>query len=91
MVRDAYTMASTSKTLVELYRDSVLPQAQQSLASARAAYETDRVGFLELLDAQRSLLDFRLEYQDALAMYLKSLADLGVAVGDFAMLGVSHE
>jgi outer membrane protein TolC len=91
MVRDAYTMVSTSRTLVDLYRDSVLPQAEQSLASARAAYETDRVGFLELLDAQRSLLDFRIEYQDALAMYLKSLADLGVAAGDITMLGVTDE
>jgi outer membrane protein TolC len=91
MVRDAWTMMTTSRTQVNLYRDSVIPQAEQSLASARTAYETNRAGFLDLLDAQRSLLESRLEYQTALVDYLKSRADLGLAVGDPRLLGVPHE
>ncbi len=91
MVRDAWTMASTTRTLVNLYRDSVLPQAEQSLASTRAAYETNRVDFLNLLDSQRSLLMARLEYEEAITDYLKSRADLGLAVGDAQLLGANHE
>jgi len=91
MVREAWTMVSTGRTLVTLYRTSVLPQAEQSLASTRTAYETDRVDFLNLLDSQRSLLQARLDYQMAITDYMKSRADLGLAVGDPAMLGVSDE
>jgi outer membrane protein TolC len=74
--------------MARLYADSVLPQADQAVASARVAYETDRAGFLDLLDAQRSLLQFRLEHEQAVVEYLKSRADLVLAVGDMALLGV---
>lgn len=91
MVREAWTMVATSRATVNLFTHSVLPQAEQSLASARAAYETDRAGFLDLLDSVRTLLQFRLEYEESLAEYLKSLADLGLAVGDLRMLGGTDE
>jgi len=91
MVREAWTMASAARTLVHLYRASVLPQAEQALASTRASYETDRASFLDLLDSQRSLLRARLEYETALTDYLKSRAELGLAVGDPALLRIDHD
>ncbi|RMF75683.1 MAG: TolC family protein [Acidobacteria bacterium] len=43
-----------------LFRDVLTPQAEESLNSARAAYETGRLEMLDLLDAERVLLEVRL-------------------------------
>jgi outer membrane protein, heavy metal efflux system len=91
MVREAYAMVSSARAMSHLYRDSILPQAEASLASSKAAYETNRAGFLDLLEAQRMLLDSRMGYLDATADYLKGRAALGLAVGDPEMLGVKYE
>jgi outer membrane protein, heavy metal efflux system len=91
MVRDAYAMAVAARAMARLYRESVLPQAEASLASSKSAYETGRSGFLDLLDAQRMLLESRIGYQDAIAELTKSRAALGLAVGDPKMLGVEYE
>jgi outer membrane protein TolC len=91
MVSEAWTMVESARTMTLLYADSVLPQAEQALASTRAGYEGDRGDFLDLLDAQRSLVRLRLEYQEARAEYLKGRAELARAVGDPAMLGVRDE
>jgi outer membrane protein TolC len=45
---------------IALYRDTLVPKAGQSLAAARAAYETGAAAFLELVDAERVLLEFEL-------------------------------
>ena len=44
-----------------LLRDKLLPRARQSLEVARAAYQSGRVEFLNVIDAERSLLDFQLD------------------------------
>lgn len=91
MTRESLAMAVAARETLSLYRDSVLPQAEASLASSKAAYETGRAGFLDLLEAQRMLLDSRMGFAEAKAEYLKGRATLGLAVGDPEMLGVSHE
>jgi outer membrane protein TolC len=59
-----------------LYRDLLIPQAEEALASAEAAYTTNRQGFLDLLDAERVLFEVRLTYHRLLSDYWISLADL---------------
>ena len=44
-----------------LLREKLLPRARQSLEVARVAYQSGQVDFLNVIDAQRSLLDFQLE------------------------------
>ncbi len=91
MVREAYAMLAAERTMLNLTRDSVLPQAELGLASTRVAYETGRHDFMSLIDAQRSLLQARLERERAAAGYLKARAALGLAAGDMTLLGVKHE
>ena len=43
-----------------LYRDGLVPKAEQSLNATYAAYQAGESDFLNLLDAQRQLLDFQL-------------------------------
>jgi len=44
----------------QLYRDGLVPKAEQSLNAIYAAYQAGETDFLNLLDAQRQLLDFQL-------------------------------
>lgn len=80
-VKNFLVKVQTARRLVDLYRTSVLPQSEQALKVSGAAYESDRMGFLEFLDAARTLLNFRLEYYQYIATYEQSLADLERAVG----------
>lgn len=80
-VQDALVRVESNQRLVALYETSVLPQAQQSLKSAVAGYESDRNDFLSLIDAQRNLKTFQLEYYDSVVKLEQSFADLERAVG----------
>lgn len=62
-----------------LYLEVIIPQAEESLGSAEAAYTTDRLAFLDLLDAERVLFQSRLAYHRLLADLWISLADLELA------------
>jgi outer membrane protein TolC len=44
-----------------LLRERLLPRARQSLEVSRAAYRSGQVDFLNVIDAERSLLDFQLD------------------------------
>ena len=46
---------------LELLRGRVLPRARQALEIARAAYRSSRVDFLNVIEDERSLLNFQLE------------------------------
>ena len=80
-VKDLLVKVQAARRLVELYRTSVIPQAQNALNVAQAAYQSDRGTFLDLIDIQRNLLQFRLEHYQHLAEYEISLAELERIVG----------
>jgi outer membrane protein TolC len=84
MVRETAAMLRGARAMVNLYRMTVIPRAEQSLEATRAAYQTDRVEFLDLLDGHRTLLEFRMMAEEAIAEYLASRAQLDLAVGEMA-------
>ncbi len=59
----------------------IIPQAEESLASAEAAYTTDRLRFLDLLDAERILFQSRLVYHRLVSDGWIALAALERAIG----------
>lgn len=79
--KDFYVKVKTTQQLIELYRTTVLPQAEQALKVAMGGYQSQKVSFLELLDAARSLLQFRLEYYQYLADHERYFAGLERVVG----------
>ncbi len=81
MVQDQFVKADAAQRLVDLYRTSVLPKAEQTLASARAGYEGGRVEFLSLLDAQRMLYQTQQEAEGAIASLGQEMARLEEVVG----------
>lgn len=71
----------TARRLVELYKSSVIPQSEASLNVASAGYEGGTTGFLDLIDSERSWLEFQMEYYQYLAEYWSYLAALERIVG----------
>ncbi len=57
-------------------RDDVMPAAQRVFEASREAYERGKVGYLEVLDAQRTLFEARGQYVDALSSYHESVAEV---------------
>lgn len=66
---------------IGLYRDTLLPKARQSLEVARQAFEGERADFLDLIDAERTLLEFDLSYARALADRSIRHAEIEMIVG----------
>lgn len=80
-VRDAWFQATTARDQVALYRQNLLPQAEQTVESSRASYEAGKESFIDFLDTERSLLNFRLGLVASETELAKALAALERAIG----------
>ncbi len=80
-VKEALVKVQTARRSVELYKTTILPQTEQALTVSESGYRADRIGFLDLLDAERAHLDARLEYDRAIADYGIKIAQLERVVG----------
>ncbi len=80
-VIEQHTNVETALRQVRLFQDAVLPLARETLQVLEEAYGAGRVGFLELLKAERALERFEMQYTRALANFEMRLADLELAVG----------
>ena len=80
-VKEARTRVEKYLRAVDLYRSSVLPQAETALKSAFAGYELNKVDFQILLETEKSLVQAEYDYEEAQAMLFMALAELEQAVG----------
>jgi len=74
-VEEAFSELEALKKLAILYRTTYVPQAEQLLKSSSAGYEANQVDFLSLLDSERMVLEFKLDY-------FKTIIDLEVSVSE---------
>ncbi len=81
LVRDAFQKVQTFHHHLELFRDRIVPLARQNVNATRLAYETDKTGFLNLIDAQRTLQEVEGMYWNHLTEYLTGLAELEAVTG----------
>ncbi|AEP10524.1 TolC family protein [Micavibrio aeruginosavorus] len=65
----AYREAST-------LNDSVLPGAEEAFSFSRQGYDAGKFGYLEVLDAQRTLFDARRQYNEAIFDYYRQRATI---------------
>ena len=66
---------------IDLYKDTLIPKAKQSLKVTQQAYEAGATDFLDLIDSQRVLLQFELSYERALTNRAQELAEIEMLVG----------
>jgi outer membrane protein TolC len=71
-----------------IYRDNLVQESEQMLASAFSAYETGNISFLDLLDSERMVVKVRLEYEVANANNRVASAKLLKAAGLIELQGI---
>jgi len=64
-----------------LYRDSLIPKAEEALKVVRQEFSNGKADFAAVIEAQRSLLEFRLQQERARVDREKSLADIDRVAG----------
>ncbi len=80
-VAQEHAAISTSRRLMELYGDSVLPQARLALESSVAAYEVGSVDFLTVLTNFLTVQGYEIGLEAQRARYRQALARLEPLVG----------
>lgn len=69
------------KRIINLYRDSLIPKAQQAFEVTKTAFSTGKSGFLDFIDTQRTLLDFELILEKAKSSYFQNIALIEKIIG----------
>ena len=66
---------------VLLLDSAIIPQAQQTVAAMLAAYQVNKVDFLNVINGQLTLYNAQIDYWEALSDAKRSLAALAASVG----------
>jgi cobalt-zinc-cadmium efflux system outer membrane protein len=80
-VGELYAEADRARTLLTLYRNTVLPQAQATVTSSQSAYRTGAVDFMTSLDAQMSVNRYQQELVRLEAELGQAFAELEMVTG----------
>ncbi|MDH5480326.1 MAG: TolC family protein [Nitrosomonas sp.] len=72
----AYEALTAADNEIIMLRDEILPGANEAFAMANRGYELGRFGFLELLDAQRTLFQNQTLYLRALSNYQRLINEI---------------
>jgi len=80
-VKDLFVQATSQEELIKLFRDDIIPRADQTLRASTSAYEAGNTDFLQLVDNWRQLLRFRVAYHRLEGQLRQTLASLERVVG----------
>ncbi len=72
----AYEALSAAQNEIRILRDDILPKARNAFEVTNKGYELGRFGFLEVLDAQRTLFQNQILYVRALANYQRMVNEI---------------
>lgn len=85
---DAHQRATVAQEQLDSMRQEILPAAQSAFNAAVTGFELGKFGFIDVLDAQRTLFQSRAQYLAALSARYRSLADLERFI---AVEGIQHD
>ncbi|MEG6586362.1 TolC family protein [Dendrosporobacter sp. 1207_IL3150] len=80
-VQMALTEAQSSWRQVELFKSTVIPQAEQTYQAGVVGYTNGKVDFMAVLDSLNALRNAKLGYYKAKVDYEKAIANLEKAIG----------
>lgn len=72
----AYEALSAAQKEIRILRDKILPKARNAFDVTNRGYELGKFGFLEVLDAQRTLFQNQILYVRALANYQRLINEI---------------
>ena len=73
---EAHNRLAMARAEAVTTKEELLPGAQQAFDTAKTGYQEGKLGYLEMLDTQRTLGEAKSRYPDVLAAYHKAAADL---------------
>ncbi len=80
-IDDLLSQLDRRQRQLDLYRNTLIPQAETTLEATLSAYNTGRADFLDLLDADRTLFALHLDEAETFTRYLQATAALERALG----------
>jgi outer membrane protein TolC len=80
-IKDLLVKLQTAQRLENLFRTTHIPLAEQGLKAAETGYIAGAVDYLNLIESERMLFNFKLKYYNALTNVQKLRAQLEKAVG----------
>jgi cobalt-zinc-cadmium efflux system outer membrane protein len=80
-IQDALLAARTAHRRAVLFRETIVPQAKQTLDSSLSAYQAGNIDALTVTDNRRRLLEFELMLHESIAALNRALADLKQLTG----------
>lgn len=80
-IHTARTQLEENAEIAHEFERKILPSARSRVTAARSMFETGRSTFLELIDAQKTLLNDELGYHQAIAAHQRARASLLRALG----------
>lgn len=81
-VKSSAVKVEAAGRITTLYETSLLPQVELSFDSAMKNYQSGKIDFLSLLDAERTLKRTKIEYLNSIVDYRKKIAMLEKVVGE---------
>jgi len=81
LLRDQLQKVETAHHHLELFRDKIIPQAQQAYEANRLNYESGKASFLDWITSQRNLRDLEAMGRQHLTDYQVAVAELEAIVG----------
>jgi len=88
-IADDYSQADTAYQLTESYRVTILPQAQLTVESSLAAYESGGVDFMSVLTNQTAALEYEMDSHEQMLAYHLAIVRLEEATG-MDLMGGGH-
>lgn len=82
-VKDLFAQATSQEELLQLFREDIIPKAEQTLDQSIGAYPVGEVDILQLVDNWRQLLRFYINEKQLEAQLRQSLASLARVVGSY--------
>ena len=76
-----YDFLQTSRRDIDLYKNKIIPQARQVLKVATTNYQSAQIDFLKFLEAQRTVVKFRLMLARAIRSFRKHDTQLRQTIG----------
>ena len=79
---EAYAALSSAFVEATTLKNEALPGAQRAFDAASEGYRQGKFGFLDVLDAQRTLFEARGQYLEALSAYHRAAAEVERSIGE---------
>jgi cobalt-zinc-cadmium efflux system outer membrane protein len=79
---EAYAALAAAYAAATALKHDALPGAQSAFDATSEGYRQGKFGFLDVLDAQRTLFEVRGQYIEALATYHQAVADVERLIGE---------